>query len=514
MDPLLSTGLFLAASETDCVSCKYCTTKEVAMRVVLRPVFALVILVVAATTTSVWAQDVPPADQMVRLELVAEDLTAPVYITSSPDDSGRLFIIDQIGAIYIVTAEGEMLEEPFLDVRDRMLPLRESFDERGLLGLAFHPAFAQNGRFFVYYSAPLRDEAPEEWDHTSHVSEFLVSENDPDIADPASERVVLQVDQPQFNHNGGTVAFGPDGYLYISLGDGGGSNDIGTGHPPLGNGQDITTILGSILRIDVDGDQPYAIPAGNPFVGTEGVDEIFAYGLRNPYRISFDSGGDNALFAADAGQDLWEEVNIITPGGNYGWNIKEGTSCFDPDNPREPLEECPDTGARGEPLIDPVIEYPHIRQEGGLGVVIVGGHVYRGAAMPALQGGYVFGDWSTSFGQPDGRLFVSFPPANNDGLWPIEELQVEDTADNRPGGYLLGIGTGYDGELYIGLSQRSAPLDQTGQVFRLAPTEPTALTTGAIGSTAPGAPLYVVVGITLLAGSALGLILWRRRRPA
>jgi glucose/arabinose dehydrogenase len=484
------------------------------MRTLLRLVLALVLFAFATTAGSALAQDVPPAEQRVRLELVAEDLTAPVYITSAPDDSGRLFIIDQIGTIHIVTAEGDMRDEPFLDVRDRMVSIRESFDERGLLGLAFHPAFADNGRFFVYYSAPLRDEALEEWDHTSHVSEFLVSEADPNLADPASERVVMQIDQPQFNHNGGTVAFGPDGYLYISLGDGGGSNDTGMGHPPLGNGQDITTILGSILRIDVDGDQPYAIPADNPFIGQEGVDEIYAYGLRNPYRVSFDRGGDNALFAADAGQDLWEEVNIITLGGNYGWNIKEGTHCFDPENPRDPPEECPDTGPRGEPLIDPIIEYPHARQEGGLGVVVVGGHVYRGAAIPALHGRYIFGDWSTSFGEPDGRLFVSSPPANDDGLWPIEELLVEDTEDNRPGGFLLGIGTDQDGELYIALSQRSAPVDQTGQVFRLAPSEPTAVTTGALDASAVNRALYPLFGMIALAAAALGLILLRRRRAA
>jgi glucose/arabinose dehydrogenase len=169
-----------------------------------------------------------------------------------------------------------------------------------------------------------------------------VSDAGANQADPASERIVLEVDQPQSNHNAGQIAFGPDGYLYIPLGDGGAANDVAVGHSPQGNGQDTSNILGSILRIDVDNGDPYGIPADNPFVGDDNIpDEIFAYGFRNPYRIAFDRGGDQSLFVSDAGQDQWEEVDIVTIGGNYGWNIKEGTHCFDPNNPGISPAECP-----------------------------------------------------------------------------------------------------------------------------------------------------------------------------
>src|ERR687892_1944271 len=227
----------------------------------------------------------------VGLKQVADGLTSPLTVIQPPDDSGRLFIVDQAGDIRILAADGTLLAEPFLDLRDKIVPLQAAFDERGLLGLAFHPHYADNGRFFVYYSAPLRDGGPEGFDHTSHVSEFRVSA-DPNRADPASERIILQVDEPQFNHNGGTVLFGPDGFLYISLGDGGGADDVGLGHVEDwyeanagGNGQDITqNLLGNILRIDVDAGAPYGIPSDNPFTAkpgcADGCDEIFAYGFR------------------------------------------------------------------------------------------------------------------------------------------------------------------------------------------------------------------------------------------
>ena len=287
----------------------------------------------------------------VGLELVAEGLNSPVAATSATDGSGRLFIVDRIGVVRIVSPEGELLEQPFLDLRDRMVGLRGQYDERGFLDLEFHPRYEENGRFFVYYSAPADQDAPAGWDNTSHVSEFVVSAADRNRADLGSERIIMRVHQPQSNHDGGQVLYGPDGYLYISLGDGGGGNDVGPGHPPIGNGQDFTTLLGSILRIDVDHGDPYAIPPDNPFVGQEGREEIFAYGLRNPWRMSFDAGGERELFAADVGQNLWEEVDIIRKGGNYGWNIKEGTHSFDPSNPDQSPDQSPETGAHGEPLI-------------------------------------------------------------------------------------------------------------------------------------------------------------------
>lgn len=424
--------------------------------------------------------DPPPPVDEVGLELVAEGLTAPVALAELPDGSGRLFIIDQTGLIRIVTSDGTLLEEPFLDLRDQMVSLNEGYDERGLLGLAFHPNYAKNGRFFVYYSAPLRSDAPDNFNHTSILSEFQVSEDNTNKANPASEQIVMQIDQPQSNHNGATLAFGPeDDYLYISLGDGGAGDDMGTGHVEDwydanagGNGQDITqNLLGSILRIDVDSGDPYGIPPGNPFVDGPGLDEIWAYGLRNPYRFSFDMGGSNALYAADVGQEFWEEVNIVTKGGNYGWNVKEGTHCFDAENPTQVPENCPDTVGEGhpragDPLTDPVIEYANTKNpEDGLGLSVIGGHVYRGSLLPRLDGRYIFGDWSTSFGSPDGSIFVA--NARETGLWELNKLRIANSPDGELHRFVLGFGQDADGEVYVLTKDNTGPAGNTGKVFKL-----------------------------------------------
>jgi len=213
---------------------------------------------------------------MVKLGPVAQGFTAPMEFISSGDGTRRMFLVDQIGVVKVIEADGKVLDEPFLDIRSRMIKLMTSFDERGLLGLAFHPNFAENGRIFVYYSAPIRSEAPKGWNCTNHLSEFSIDKNNPNKVDMTSEKILLQVDKPQFNHNGGTIAFGPDGYLYVPLGDGGGADDVGErsqtpiGHSPdLGNAQDTTKLLGKILRIDIDNastNESYAIPADNPFV--------------------------------------------------------------------------------------------------------------------------------------------------------------------------------------------------------------------------------------------------------
>ncbi len=401
----------------------------------------------------------------IALESVAEGLTAPLGLTAPPDDTGRLFVVDQAGMIRVIAADGELLDRPFLDVRDRMVDLQEDFDERGLLGMAFHPGYADNGRLFVYYSAPLREAAPDDWNHTGRLAEYTVSSDDPNVVDPGSERILLEVDEPQFNHNGGQVLFGPGGYLYVSLGDGGGANDVGTGHPPIGNGQDRTTLLGAILRIDVDGGDPYGIPPDNPFVGESGRDEIYAYGLRNPFRMSFDAGGDRALYVGDVGQDLWEEIDIVEAGGNYGWNLREGTHCFDPDQPGTPPASCPDEGPNGAPLIGPVIEYGHPGQPSPIGLSVIGGFVYRGDTAPKLSGGYVFGDWSASFSEPGGVLLAAMP--DGDGLWPIHRLAIEDRQDGELGAYLLGFGTDADGELYVLTTRNTGPVGSTGAVHRM-----------------------------------------------
>jgi glucose/arabinose dehydrogenase len=432
-------------------------------------------VLVAAPGAGQAQEDDAPA---VGLHLVAEGLTSPVTMADPGDGSGRLFLVDQIGLIRVLMPDGTLRPDPFLDLRSRMVVLMAGFDERGLLGLAFHPDYETNGRFFVYYSAPLRAGGPAGFNHTSHISEFRVSA-DPNRADPASERVLLQVDEPQFNHNGGTLHFGPsDGDLYISLGDGGGANDVGLGHVADwyddnagGNGQDVEqNLLGNILRIDVDGGVPYGIPADNPFVGRPGLDEIWAYGFRNPYRFSFDRGGSHELIVADVGQLLWEEVSVAVKGGNFGWNVKEGTHCFSTATPNQSPAECPDvveSGVRaGDPLVDPVIEYANARQAGGLGLAVVGGYVYRGSALPQFSRRYVFGDWSETFGgPPSGKLFVAKPRKR--GLWHMEQLRIATSPTGELGHRVLGFGQDSAGELYVLTTDNVGPSGTTGKVFKL-----------------------------------------------
>jgi glucose/arabinose dehydrogenase len=447
----------------------------------LRVVLATCVAALAGAAAPAAAQE--QEGPAVGLRQVADGLVSPVTAVSAGDRSGRLFIVDQVGVIRVLDADGTLRSEPFLDLRSSIVPLMPDFDERGLLGLAFHPGYAGNGRLFVYYSAPLRAGAPAGYNHTSRVSEFRVSAGDPNRADPASERVLLEVDEPQFNHNAGTLVFGPsDGYLYISLGDGGGADDVGLGHVEDwyaanggGNGQDIQrNLLGDILRIDVDGGVPYGIPADNPFVGTpgcaDGCDETWAYGFRNPYRMSFDMGGDHDLFVGDAGQELWEEVSIAVKGGNFGWNVKEGTHCFSTENPDESPASCPDSvgGAHpraGDPLIDPVIEYANHHQPGGLGAVVVGGHVYRGSALPQFAGRYIFGDYSREEEEPDGSLFVAKP--RKKGLWKLQQLRVATSPSGRLDAFLLGFGQDPAGEMYVLTSKQSGPSGTTGEVFKL-----------------------------------------------
>ena len=394
------------------------------------------------------------------LSPVAGGLTAPLGIVSSKDGAGRLFIADQIGLVRILDDKGVLKEMPFLDLRAKMTKLDANYDERGLLGLAFHPGFKDNGRFFVLYTVPLKTGGPAGWDHTSRISEFKVDKANPDRASISSERIVLEINHPQSNHNGGQLVFGRDGYLYISSGDGGGADDVGEGHVSGGNGQSLDTLLGKILRIDVDA-SPYGIPGDNPFVGGGALPEIFAYGFRNPYRMSFDESGN--LFVADVGQNRWEEIDIVEKGGNYGWNLKEGTHCFDPQNPNENPASCPKTGKQGEALISPVMDYLNAQATGGIGHAIIGGLVYRGNLIPWLKGKYVFGDWSRQLNEGDGSLFIA--EKNSVGIWQKEEVFPD---NKRIGAYVRGFGEDERGEIYLLTSGMAGPSAQTGKVFKIA----------------------------------------------
>jgi glucose/arabinose dehydrogenase len=412
----------------------------------------------------------PPATNTIGLQPVASGLTAPVAMTMPNDGTGRKFIVDQTGKIFILDANNNMLATPFLDVSAKLVTLMTPYDERGLLGLAFHPNYAANGRFFIKYNAPKGPNIPADFDDELRISEFQVSASDPNLANPAGERILLAVPKPQFNHNGGNILFGPDGFLYIGLGDGGGADDVGVGHTPnLGNGQDTTRLLGKLLRIDVNNGVPYAIPPDNPFVNQAQVrPEIWAFGLRNPYSFSFDTA-TGQLFLGDVGQDLFEEVDIITKGGNFGWNIKEGFSCFNSTNPTSPLPTCATVGAGDEPLINPIFDYAHVDAQGNpFGIAVIGGFVYRGAAIPGLAGNYVFGDLSTSFLSPDGSVFAA--TQQTDGTWTFRQLQVAGTANNRLGLFLKGFAQDDQGELYLLASQILGPTGTTGQVLRIVPS--------------------------------------------
>jgi len=406
------------------------------------------------------------------------------------DGSGRLFVVDQVGTVRIIASNGSIPADPFLDLRDRMVPLSPQYDERGLLSIAFHPGYKDNGRIFVYYSAPLRPGAPAGWSCTNRLSEFRVMPGNPGRVDMSSEKVLLSIDKPQMNHNGGQIMFGPDdGYLYLALGDGGGADDTGAGHAAgTGNAQDPATLLGKVIRIDVDspgtGGSAYGIPTDNPFVNAPGfLTEIYAMGFRNPAYLSFDAAGNHSLIAGVAGQRLFESVFIVARGGNYGWNIREGTHCFNPKDDSTPMAEpCSITGARGEPLIGPVVETGH-----DVGNVIVGGYMYRGTAITGLAGKYVFGMWSTGFTTPDGSIYAASPPDGFDiglyppsadmitpadnRMWTIQSIPNAGSADGRIHRYIRGFGEDDENELYVLVSTLSGPDPSatTGEVWKIVP---------------------------------------------
>ena len=422
----------------------------------------------------------------IALTTVVTDLVAPLYATAAPSLTNALFVVDQPGKIWQVdlTTGAKRL---FLDVSAQLIPLGvigpKSFDERGLLGLAFHPNYATNGLLYTFMTEPISGTADYSTvpltataNSQSVIAQWRVTNptNSQSVVNLASKKVLLRIDKPQFNHNGGGLAFGPDGMLYIALGDGGGADDtdgqpfIGgqpiTGHGPGGNGQDATNPLGAILRIDPLGANApngnYGIPANNPFVaaGDLRLDEIFAYGLRNPFHFSFDKV-TGKLYTGDVGQNDIEEVNIITSGGNYGWKYKEGTFFFDDNGPRSGFVTDIDPGNVPAGLIDPIAQYDHDE-----GISVIGGFVYRGSKVTSLNGVYIFGDWSRSFSTPKGRLFY-LTPTNA-----IREFRLQG-ASSLPL-FVHGFGQDAGGELYVlgnttGIPFPNAEGKNTGVILRI-----------------------------------------------
>lgn len=409
------------------------------------------------------------------LKPVADGFVSPLNVLTLDDGSGRLLIADQVGTISVVQKDGTLARDAFLDLRPKMVKLNNAFDERGLLGLALHPKFRENRLLYIYYSAPRRESVPTNWDHTSHLSEFKVAA-DFSRVDVASERLLLAIDEPQANHNCGRLVFGPDGFLYVGVGDGGGANDNAVGHPDPGNGQNPRTLLGKILRIDVDGARPYGVPKDNPFAdGRAGLAEIFATGFRNPWGLSFDRGGNRQFFVVDVGQNLFEELNIVTRGGNYGWRVRESFHGFDPANANRAATNAPTTDAAGRPFADPILEYRHpprnkpVPTDEPVGISVTGGYVYRGKAIPALQGKYVFGDWSRSWALPDGVLLMA-SPGGAGGRWSLDFLPMASAGEApfKLGAYLVAFGEDADGELYVMTASRNG-LNGTGKVLKLVP---------------------------------------------
>jgi len=386
-----------------------------------------------------------------RPSQVAKDLTAPNWGTYAPGHPNLLFVSDQNGILWkLDLSTGD--KTVFLDVSSRLVKLGisgpDSFDERGFLGFAFHPDYASNGLLYTYTSEPAMATSGQP-NHQSVLTEWFVpSPDDPSSMVDGSSRELLRVDEPQFNHNGGGVDFGPDEMLYVSLGDGGGSGGR--------DAQDPSNLLGTIIRIDPAGSNApngaYGIPIDNPFFGMNGFrGEIYAYGFRNPFRFSFDAVSGE-LYAADVGQNNVEEVDVVSAGGNYGWNVKEGSFFYESDgnNPGSVTDIPPPDVPQG--LIDPIAEYDHDE-----GIAVIGGFVYRGTGIPSLYGKYVFGDLAKP-GSESGRLFY----LEGNTLFEFQLL-----GRPEPGLRLLGFGQGADGELYVLGNTTGTPFGSTGEVRKI-----------------------------------------------
>jgi glucose/arabinose dehydrogenase len=354
----------------------------------------------------------PPSFEVspLHLEPVIGGLNFPVYVTHAGDGSGRLFVVEKDGLIRIIEG-GQILAEPFVDIRDQVA----TTGEQGLLSIAFHPGYQANGRFFMFYS--------DRESSSSLVVEYLVAEDDPNQAEPEG-RVLLRVPQDEDMpfHRAGQMQFGPDGYLYVAIGDGGGY--------PAPQAQDLSSLYGSILRLDVDRGDPYAIPADNPFVGVAEVrEEIWAYGFRNPWRFSIDPC-TGQLFVGDVGEQRYEEVNLVEPGVNYGWPVAEASHCM----------ERADGACGLERFGKPIFEYAHASIDPSGGNAVIGGYIYRGTSFPELVGHYLVADFSS------GRIWAlskveAWDVAGHYSFWKPKEVAHQ--AEN-----LASFGVDEDGELY------------------------------------------------------------------
>ena len=420
-------------------------------------------------------------DIEIEFEVVLDNLVAPLLAAKQPGNESELFLVTQGGQIWRVQPNTGT-RQLYLDVSDQLVsnfgnPFNltsgnSGFDERGLLGFAFHPDFENNGRFYTYISKNTTDRDADfsvvntgDEDHFSVISEWTITD---DTTSPvtATEEEILTVQQPQFNHNGGTLVFGPDNFLYISLGDGGGANDDGDGHGTDGNGQQFDNPLGSILRIDVDGNDSsngrYGIPASNPFVNTDGLDEAIAVGFRNPFRFSINDLGNGLfdLYVGDVGQNQIEEVDLISStelGLNYGWRLKEGSFFFIFNDGDPFISDVPPAGTVVPTLEDPIAEYDHDE-----GISVIGGFVYQGEAIPELQNKYVFGEYSRLFTQANGRLF--YLDNNNE----IMEFQYAD----QPPYFFTGLSISLDNEIYVIGNQSVDINSDSGVVLRVKLSEP------------------------------------------
>ncbi len=423
----------------------------------------------AALLLAVASGPAAAAPPKIKLEPLVSGLNAPLAMVQPAGDS-RMFIIEQFGRVRILEG-GKLRPTPFLDIRAKIPALHHDFDERGLLGIAFHPKFKDNGKFYVAYSSHLdfgSDLGQMLWySHTNVVEEYTVSKNDKNAADPSSARRIHAQAWPQFNHNGHWIGFGPDGKLYISMGDGGYANDWGIGHNVTeGNGQDLSTELGKILRIDVDtrsDGKPYGVPSDNPFVGNRNAKpEIWAYGLRNPWRCSFDTASGQ-LFCGDVQQNSYEEVSIIGKGQNLGWRRMEATHCFDYTKPDNHPASCDKSG-----LTLPILEYNNCtaKPQGCKGISVTGGYVYNGK-VSAWKGKYIFGDWSKSFAEMDGQIF--FATKGSDGKWSMEVAEVVGMPGKKP--YVLAFAQDSAGEVYALTSITTGPNGSLDTIYKIVPAQ-------------------------------------------